>query len=229
MKQYYLSIESQLQEEREFYAEELRKRDWKFLKEAGEMFLIHAYSHRFKISQSAYKFAERYGGDPAQFEIFGDDEYKEKYRQFYLNLAVGLEILLKSTLLKKGIKINKPRKNRIDNDFDPASTISFGNVIEEHLDKIFPKLSETTLEEIKDTLRLINLRRNNIAHCSKKSHDHYAHEHRVSYLTLYIYEEFFYGDNSELTGLLLKSIEKYKENESADFKPLRIKPRSLRG
>ncbi len=99
MKQYYVSMKDEVEYERQFYSEELKKSDWKPLKEAGEMFLIHAYSHRFQISQVAYKFAKRYGADASQFEVFGDTDYKIKYSQFYLNLAVGLELLLKSILL----------------------------------------------------------------------------------------------------------------------------------
>lgn len=215
MKPYYLSIKSNLQEEQESYAEELRKEDWKYLKESSELFLTHAYSHLFKPY-------------PAGYEVFGDTDYKIKYSQFYLNLAIGLELLLKSILLKKGTKINRPLKKGTDNDLNPALTISFGDLINNHLNKIFPKLNAATREEIKGTLKLVNLRRNNIAHLSKRSRDHYAHEHRFSYLTLYIYEEFFYGDNPGLTKLLLKSIKRYKESTSADFKPLRIKPKSLR-
>ena len=228
MKQYYRSMKEDLQEERKFYSDELGKSDWKPLKEAGEMFLIHAYSHRFHISQSAYKLAERYGADPSQFEVFGDEEYKIRYGQFYLNLAVGLEILLKSILLKKGIKINRKLKDDPNNGLDPEKTISFGIIIDRRLKKVFPKLSNDTREEIKDTLRLINLRRNNIAHCSKRSHDSYAHEYRFSYITLYIYEEYFYGRNLELKDLLLKSINRSKVTQGADFKPLKIIPRSLR-
>ena len=206
MKPYYVSMKEELQYEKEFYAEELRRKDWEYLKESSELFLIHAYSHLFKTS-------------PAGYEVFGDTDYKIKYGQFYLNLAVGLELLLKSILLKKGVKIH----------LEPEKTISFGVVITKHLKKIFPKLSETTFQEIKETLRLIKLRRNNIAHRSKKSYDSYLHEHRFSYITLYIYEEFFYGENSELTKLILKSINRSKITTGADFKPLRIKPRSLRG
>jgi hypothetical protein len=189
MKQYYLSIKDELQEEEKFYSEELGKADWGPLKEASEMFLIHAYSHRFQISQSAYKLAERYGADPSQFEVSGDNEYKIRYGQFYLNLAIGLELLLKSILLKKGKKINRPLK-KSDSGLDQERTILFSVIIKEYLDKVFPQMSETTIEEIKLTLKLINLRRNNIAHRSKKSHDSYAHEYRFSYITLYIYENF---------------------------------------
>ena len=205
MKRYYVSIKDELQEEEEFYAEELKKTDCEYLKKSGELFLIHAYSHLFETPLTGY-------------EIFGDTNYKTKYGQFYLNLAVGLELLLKSILLKKGVKIH----------LEPEKTISFRAVITKHLSRIFPKLSKTTLEEIKDTLELINLRRNNIAHRSKRSRDSYLHEHRFSYITLYIYEEFFYGENPELTELLLKSIKRSKVSTGADFKPLRIKPMSLR-
>ena len=216
MKQYYVSIKDELQEEKEFYAEELKKRDCEYLKKSGELFLIHAYSHLFETPLTGY-------------EIFGDTNYKTKYGQFYLNLAVGLELLLKSILLKKGIKINRPLKGGANNNLDPAFTITFGTVIKRYLNRIFTEqLSKTTLEEIKDTLELINLRRNNIAHRSKRSRDSYLHEHRFSYITLYIYEEFFYGENPELTELLLKSIKRSKVSTGADFKPLRIKPMSLR-
>ena len=219
MKQYYISMKDEFEYERQFYSEELKKSDWKPLKEAGEMFLIHAYSHRFQISQVAYKFAKPYGADASRLEVFGDTDYKIKYSQFYLNLAVGLELLLKSILLKEGVKIH----------LKPEKTISFGDVIKKHLKKIFPKLIEITFQEIKETLRLINLRRNNIAHRSKKSYDSYAHEYRFSYITLYIYEKYFYGENSELTELLLKSLDRSKvTQQSVDFKPLKIKPRSLR-
>ena len=211
-------MKDELQDEKRFYAEELGGKDWKPLKKAGEMFLIHAYSHRFQISQNAYKFAERLGRDPSSIEVFGDDEYKIRYGQFYLNLAVGLELMLKSILLKKGIGIN----------LDPEKTIPFGMLINNHLNKIFPELCKTDFEEINDTLKLINLRRNNIAHCSKKSHDSYTHEYRFSYVTLYIYERFFYGENQELTELLLKSIDRSKVIQGSDFKPLKIEPRSLR-
>jgi hypothetical protein len=44
-----------------------------------------------------------------------------------------------------------------------------------------------------------------------------------------LYDESFYGDNPELTELLLKSINRSKVTTGADFKPLRITPRSLRG
>jgi len=223
-------MKKDLQDEEKFYSAELGKSDWKYLKEAGEMFLIHAYSHQFEISPVVYKLRERYGHSIPELEVFGDDEYEIKYAQFSLNLAIGLELLFKSILLKKGTKINRQLKKGINYTLNPERTISFGNIIKDFLDKIFPRLIEATFEEIKNTLELINLRRNNIAHCSKKSHDSYAHEYRFSYITLYIYESFFYGDNMELTKLLLKSIDrgKSKINQSIDFKPLKIIPRSLR-
>ena len=204
MTQYYIPIEEELQYERKSYAEELKEQDWQDLKESGELFLIHAFSHLF--------------APPVDYEVFGDTNYKIKYSQFYVNLAVGLELLLKSILLKRGVKIN----------LSPERTIQFGRIIEEHLDKIFPRLRQNTLKEIKHTLELINVKRNNIAHCSKRSHDHYAYEHRFSYITLYIYEEFFYGENPELIKLLLKSIDRSKITTGSDFKQLRIKPKSLR-
>ena len=115
-----------------------------------------------------------------------------------------------------------------DNILDREHTISFGTIINKHLKSVFPNLIDETREEIENTLRLINLRRNNIAHCSKKSYDSYAHEHRFSYITLYIYEKYFYGQNPELTDLLLKSINRSKVTQGSDFKPLKIMPRSLR-
>jgi len=229
MNKYYRMIKQDFQEEKKFYSEELGKSDWKHLKEAGEMFLTHAYSHLFHISQSTNNFAKLYGFDASQVKVFGDDEYNKRYSQFYLNLAVGLEILLKSILLRKDVKINQKLKGDPNNSLDPEKTIPFGVIIGRHLKKVFPKLSKSTLEEIKATLKLINLRRNNIAHCSKRSHDTYAHEHRFSYITLYIYEKYFYGENSELTELLLKSLGRSKvTQQSIDFNPLKIKPRSLR-
>ena len=217
-KRYYLSMKDEYEDEKRFYSEELKKSDWEFLKEASEMFLTHAYSHLFHISQSADKMAEYLGLDASEIRVFGDKEDRKRYSQFYLNLAVGLELLLKSILLKEGVKIH----------LRPEKTISLGDVIEIHLKKIFPKLIETTFQEIKETLRLINLRRNNIAHRSKKSYDSYAHEYRFSYITLYIYEKFFCGENTELTQLLLKSLDRSKvTQQSDDFKPLKIKPRSL--
>ena len=132
-------------------------------------------------------------------------------------------------LLKKGVRINQPLKKDPSKRLDPEKTIQFGVIINEHLEKAFPKLSKATIEEIKDTLRLINLRRNNIAHCSKRSRDSYAHEYRFSYITLYIYEKYFYRENNELTDLLLKSINRSKVTQGADFRPLKVKPRSLRG
>ena len=219
MKQYYVSMKDEVEYEKQFYSDELSKSDWEFLKEAGEMFLIHAYSHRFEISPVVYKLRERYGPSVPELEVFGDKEYKIKYGQFNLNLAIGLELLLKSILLKKGERIN----------LGPEKTIPFSILINKYLSRIFPKLGKNTFEEIQDALKLINLRRNNIAHSSKKSHDSYAHEYRFSYITLYIYEKYFYGENSELTELLLKSLDRSKvTQQSVDFKPLKIKPRSLR-
>ncbi len=205
MTRYYISMEEELQYERKSYAEELKKKDWQYLKESGELFLIHAFSHLFEVP-------------PVGYEVFGDNNYKIKYSQFYLNLAVGLELLLKSILLKRGVKIS----------LSPERTIQFRRIIEKYLDKIFPTLRQNTLKEIKHTLELINVKRNNIAHRSKRSYDHYAYEHRVSCITLYIYEEFFYGENPELTKLLLKSIDRSKITMGSDFEPLRIKPKSLR-
>ncbi|MGB2815047.1 MAG: hypothetical protein WBC50_01490 [Dehalococcoidales bacterium] len=228
MKQYYISMKDEVEYEKQFYSGELKKPDWKPLKEAGVMFLIHAYSHRFQISQVAYKLAERYGADASQFEVFGDADYTMKYSQFYLNLAVGLELLLKAILLKKGEKVNRLLTEKASGELDSEKTIMFGETIN-RLTKIFPTLSSNTRDEIKDTLMLINLRRNNIAHRSKRSYDSYAHEYRFSYITLYIYEKFFYGENQELTALLLKSIDRSRVTQGVDFESLKIKPRSLRG
>jgi len=228
MKPYYINMKEELQEEQRFYAEELKGTDWERIKEASEMFLIHAYSHRFQISQVAHSLAERYGADASQLEVFGDADYQMKYSQFYLNLAVGLELLLKAILLKKGEKVNRLLIEKARGELDHEKTIMFREVID-RLAKIFPNVSSLTLNEIGDTLRIINLRRNNIAHRSKKSHDSYAHEYRFSYITLYIYEEFFYEENQELTALLLKSIDRSRVTQGADFKPLEIKPKSLRG
>ena len=115
-------------------------------------------------------------------------------------MALRLELLLKSILLKKDVKINLSRER----------TIQFRSIIEKHLGNIFPELVKNTLEEIKYTLEWINLKRNNIAHRSKRGYDHYAYEHRFSYVTRYIYEEFFYGENPELTELLFKGIDRSK-------------------
>ena len=205
MTRYYISMEEELQYERKNYTEELKEKDWRYLKESGELFLIHAFSHLFETPLVGY-------------EVFGDTNYKIKYSQFYLNLAVGLELLLKSILLKRGVKIN----------LSPERTMQFGRIIEKHLGKIFPRLRQNTLREIKHTLELINVKRNNIAHRSKRSYDHYAYEYRFSYVTLYIYEEFFYGENPELIKLLLKSIDRSEITMGSDFKPLQIKPKSLR-
>ena len=123
MKPYYISIKDELQYERKFYTEELSKKDWGYIKETSELFLIHAYSHLFKTPSEGYA-------------VLGDTHYTIKYSQSYLNLAVGLELLLKSILLKKGVKIN----------LSPERTIQFGRIIGEHLDKIFPKLGENSLE-----------------------------------------------------------------------------------
>ncbi len=228
MKQHYVSMKDEVEYERQFYSEELKKSDWEFLKEASEMFLIHAYSHRFEISPVVYKLRERYGPSVPELELFGGKEYTIRYAQFNLNLAIGLELLFKSILLKKDIKINRRLRRDINDAIDPKHTISFGYIIKEHLNSVFPRLCNTTVREIKDTLKLINNRRNNIAHCSKKSYDSYSHEYRFSYITLYIYEKYFYGENSELTELLLKSLDRSKvTQQSVDFKPLKIKPRSL--
>lgn len=204
MTRYYISMEEELQYERKSYAEELKAEDWQYLKESSELFLIHAFSHLFV--------------PPVDYEVFGGTNYIIKYSQFYLNLAVGLELLLKSILLKRGVKIT----------LSPERTIQFGRIIEKHLDKVFPRLRQNTLKEIKHTLELINVKRNNIAHRSKRSYDHYAYEYRFSYITLYIYEEYFYGENPALTKLLLKSIDRSKITTGSDFKQLRIKPKSLR-
>ncbi len=205
MKQYYISIEEELDYEAKLYAEELLKEDWPYIKEEAELFLIHAFSHLFETSVKGY-------------EVLGSDEHKTKYSQFYLNLAVGLELLLKSILLKKGIGVNRT----------VTRTIPFSRIIERHLDGILSGLSTNTLSEMKATLMLINEKRNNIAHRSKRIYQHYAHEYRVSYATLYIYERFFYGQNEALTKLLLKSIERSRITVGTDFKPMRLTPRSLR-
>ena len=204
MKQYYISIEEELDYEGKFYAEELLKEDWHYIEEEAELFLLHAFSHLFEIPVKGY-------------ELLGSDEHKVKYSQFYLNLAVGLELLLKSILLKKSIRINRSVKK----------TMQFSYIIEHYLDKILPRLSINTLNEMKTTLMLINEKRNNIAHRSKRIYEHYAYEYRFSYVTLYIYERFFYGKNKLLTELLLTSIERSRITGGTDFKPMRIKPKSL--
>ena len=205
MKQYYKSIKEELDYEAELYAEKLLKKDWRYMKEEAELFLIHAFSHLFEISAKGY-------------DLLGSDEHKTKYSQFYLNLAVGLELLLKSILLKKRIGVNINGKR----------TRQFSYIIEHHLNGILSGLSANTLSEVKATLMLINAKRNNIAHRSKRIYEHYAYEHRFSYVTLYIYERFFYGQNESLVRLLLKSIERSRITSGMDFKSMRITPKSLR-
>lgn len=182
MTRYFMSMGEELQYEKKSYAEELKKKDWQYLKECGELFLIHAFSHLFEVPLVGHG-------------VSGDTNYGTKYSQFYLNLAVGLELLLKSILFKKGVNIN----------LNLERTIQFGRIIEKHLDKIFPQISQDTLKEVEHTLELINVKRNNIVHRSKRSYDHYAYEHRFSYITLYTHEEFFYGENPELVKLLIRS------------------------
>lgn len=201
MKKYYGYISGDLKEEKEFYAEESKKKDWEFIKRSGEMFLIHAYYHLFE--------------DLVDSNVIDTKNYNLKHTQFYLNLAVGTELLLKSIFLKKRLSIDK----------GASRSKSFSEIINE-LDRIFPQLSISTLDELKNTLRLINLRRNNIAHRCKKSFDSYRHEYRLSYVILYIYEK-FQGDNQELIDLLLKSLKRSKVSSGIDFKPLRVKSKSL--
>jgi hypothetical protein len=150
MKPYYVSIKDEIQDEENFYTEEYKDADYVYLNESSELFLVHAYTHLlFNLNNG--------------FEIFRDTNYQIKYGQFYLNLAIGLELLLKSILLKQGKPINKPLKNKSEIKLNPELTLQFREIINKHLDEILPRLDETTLEEIKDTLRLVNLRRNNIA------------------------------------------------------------------
>ena len=133
MKQNYISMKKDLENEKKFYAEELKKSDWKYLKEASEMYLIHAYSHKFHISQSAYKLGERIGLDPTHLDIIGDDEDKIRYSQFNLNLAVGLELLLKSIFLRKGKKINQQFRGEKNDTLNPERTIQLGTIINYHM------------------------------------------------------------------------------------------------
>jgi hypothetical protein len=214
MKPYYVQLKDDIREEEKFYAEAHKLSDWKHLKEASELFLIHAYSHLFLGSENG-------------FEIFGNADYKRKYGQFYLNLAIGLELLLKAIMLKQAMKINKLLKNKEGVQINPEKTLYFSEIIDKHLTNILSNLDAVTIEGIKDTMKLVNLRRNNIAHSSKKSRVSYRDEYRISYVTLYVYEEFFYKENSELTDLLIKSVSRSKVTQGADFEPLKIKPRSL--
>jgi len=227
-KQYYISMQEDFREEEKFYSGQLEKSDWKHLKKASELFLVHAYLHLFEILEVANKIFGSSDIDTSRVRVFGDDQDTIKYQQYYLNLAVGLELLCKSILLRKGIKINIPVKKATHLTLDSDRTISFGTIISEHLRDIFPTLIDDTVKEIEYTLRLINLKRNNLAHCAKKSYDSYAYEHRFSYITLYIYEKHYYGQNQKLTSLLLKSLKRPKDTQNIDYKPLRIMPRSLR-
>lgn len=214
MKTNYISRKGELDYERSLYSEELGKSDWKYLKEASEIFLIHAYKHLFKKPQTY---------------ILGDFNYSTTYSQFYLNLGVGLEILLKSALLKNGIKINSELKNNKSLNLDPAKTIGLGIIIDKHLSNILKGLCQETLEEIKCILKIINLRRNNLAHCFKKTLDSVADEYVFSYITLYIYQKCFNDENTELIKLLLKSISRSKTTQNSTcYKRLRIKPKALR-
>jgi len=215
MEPYYAQLKDDFQEEERFYAEAYKSSDWTYLKDASELFLIHAYSHLFLGSENGY-------------EILGNADYRRKYGQFYLNLAIGLELLLKAIMLKQEMAINKPLKNKAGIQLNTGETLSFRKIIEKSLNDILSNLDEMTIEEIKYTLRLVNLRRNNIAHSSKKSYDSYLHEYRISYVTLYIFEEFFCGDNLELTELLLKSINRSKVTNGTNFKQINVIPRSLR-
>ena len=202
---YYLNMKDELEYERAQYREDLLPNDWQYLLEESELFLVHAYTHLFKVSDKGY-------------EVLGDVDNRLKYSQFYLNLAVGVELLLKAILLKKGLNINH---NKI-------KTYQFSEIIENQLKCIFPKLKDNTIEDMRTTLKLLNEKRNNIAHRSKRHYDHYAYEHRFSWVILYIYEMYFLGHNEVLTGLLVASIKRSVVRGSMDFKPMRITPVSMR-
>jgi hypothetical protein len=219
---YHIDIKEELRYEKKLYDEVITQRDWKYLKVSADLFLGHAYEHLLKVHSSRLKvFRDTEWDTKYKMEIFGDTEWDTKYNQFHLNLAVGLELLLKSILLKKGIKINTKQ----------GRTIPLGAIINkenDYLCSIFPRLKQGSLNEIRHTFELINLKRNNIAHRSKRRHDHYAYEHRFSYVLLYTYEEYFYGMNTQLANLLQKSIDRSRVSSGSDFKPLRITPKSLR-
>ena len=140
MKPYYVQIKDIIKEEEKFYSEEYKSSDWVYLKDASELFLIHAYTHLFLGSEN-------------RFEIIGDVDYLRKHRQFYLNLAIGLELLLKSIMLKQEMPINKQMKLNGEIHLDKEKTLQFSEIIKNNIANIFSNIDQLDLEELKDTLK----------------------------------------------------------------------------
>ena len=200
----YLDMESTLREEETFYNEEPKEMHIENVRKTGEMLIEHAYQHMSKFKEDLH------GSD--------DNETIDTNAQFYLGLSIGLELLLKSEFIRRKINIID-RKNE-----NKLYTISFRRIIE-NLDKILD-IDKDDLSEIKLTLDLIRIRRDNLAHLAHKRFINYPDEHRISYVVLLIYDKLG-GNNKRLIEKLKERIEKSKVISGMDYKPLKSMPSQL--
>lgn len=201
--EHFLNMKEELEEEEKFYNEEPTEKHFENIRKAGESLIEHACDHMSGLKPT---------------RLASDGEPVDTYAQLYLNLSMGLELFLKSEFIKRKINIvYRKKKNKL-------YTMSFREIIE-NLGKILD-VDEEDLDEIKVTLNLIRIRRDNLAHLSHKRLGHYANEHRIFYVTLLIYDKLD-GNKEELIKKLKERIEKSKVQSGMDYKPLKYVPRQL--
>jgi len=197
-------MKEELEEEEIFYNEEPKEKHFENIRKAGESLIEHAYYHMSEFKKD--------------WHISDDKETIDTDAHFYLNLSIGVELFLKSEFIKQKIDIvDRKKKNKL-------YTMSFREIIK-NIGKIL-NVDKEDLEQIKLTLDLIRIRRDTLAHLAHKRYGHYADEHRISYVTLLIYDKLG-GNKKEIIETLKRNIKNSEVTSGMDYKPLKCIPSQL--
>ena len=92
MLENYIDSKQEIEDLKKEYKKILKKEDYKILNQRSETFLLHAMKHLITQKSESIEFPST--------------EWETKITQYYLNLAIGLELLLKSALLKNDVNIS---------------------------------------------------------------------------------------------------------------------------
>lgn len=205
MKEVYIDPKDDLNDLKKEYERASDKNDFLILHRRAENFLLHSMEHLFSAPQEIY---------------LTSPEWETKVTQYYLNLAIGLELILKSALLKNGKKIS--RFNKKKNEESDEYTIPFSLVIDKINEiKEFEDVDTKDLDEIKNCLRILNFQRNNFAHKCIVIFDSYEYPYRFSMIALFIYHKLG-GKHKELLTLLKQVLVKYKNQPGMIFIPFKF-------
>lgn len=131
-------------------------------------------------------------------------------------LGIGVELLLKSIILKKDPKwfIEK-----ISHKKDGVYTPFFKQCIDKVRDLLKDELDEKQLERLEDVLTLMNNRRNELVHLHFHTMGHYAISYQILNVLEFLFKHYF-PEDKEFINWLSELKQKNKVESGMDFEPV---------